>query len=315
MASEGSYYVPEQSKFPLFASIGLFFTVFGAANLINNLNLRNPKLESAVSGGDIAMLVCGLLFFIFILWNWFGTAIRENLAGMNSAQLKRSYVWGMFWFIFSEVMFFAAFFGALFYLSQLAGPWLAGAGANFLTGEVLNPGFEFDWPLMTTPDMVANAENADKIRFQGPGEAMGWTGLPLINTILLLSSSVTVHFAHVGLKNDNKKVFNVWLFITIALAIVFLGLQVEEYYHAYTVMDLKLTSGTYGTTFFMLTGFHGFHVFLGMTMLLIMWLRSVIKGHFKHDDCFGFEAASWYWHFVDVVWVGLFLFVYILGGA
>ena len=96
------------------------------------------------------------------------------------------------------------------------------------------------------------------------------------------------------------------------LGIIFLFLQVEEYIHAYTELGLTLESGIYGATFFMLTGFHGAHVTLGTLMLLVMFLRG-LKGHFNHNDCFGFEAASWYWHFVDVVWVGLFLFVYILG--
>ena len=131
------------------------------------------------------------------------------------------------------------------------------------------------------------------------------------NTIILLSSSVTVHFAHVGLKNDNRRQFKGWLLFTVLLAIVFLFLQFAEYYEAYVHYGLTLKSGIYGTTFFMLTGFHGFHVFLGMTMLLIMLLRAQ-KGHFTPDDCFGFESASWYWHFVDVVWVCLFFFVYII---
>jgi cytochrome c oxidase subunit 3 len=170
---------------------------------------------------------------------------------------------------------------------------------------------------MTTPDMVAHGDAAKVL---GPEQSMsystvdnifGW--LPFWNTVILLTSSVTVHFAHTSLKNDNRKGFNAWLGLTVLLGIVFLILQVEEYYVAYTQMGLTLESGIYGTTFFMLTGFHGAHVTLGTFMLLVMWLRSVLKGHFKHDDCFGFESASWYWHFVDVVWVGLFLFVYILG--
>jgi cytochrome c oxidase subunit 3 len=113
------------------------------------------------------------------------------------------------------------------------------------------------------------------------------------------------------LKDDNRKKFNRWLGITVALGIFFLFLQAEEYIHAYQELGLTLESGIYGTTFFMLTGFHGMHVTLGTVMLLIQWLRG-LKGHFTQDDQFGFEAASWYWHFVDVVWVGLFIFVYIL---
>ncbi|MGQ9424843.1 cytochrome c oxidase subunit 3 [Gilvimarinus sp. F26214L] len=299
MATQGSYYVPEQSKLPLFASLGLFLIVFGAAGWIRG------------TGSGMTVFFLGALVFAAVLWTWFSTVIKENMAGMNSAQLKRSYVWGMSWFIFSEVMFFAAFFGALFYLRQLSVPWLAGEGDSAMTNELLWKGFENEWPLLTTPEQAREGEAA--ARFIGAEQPMGWKGLPLINTLILLTSSVTVHFAHTALKNANKKMFNIMLGLTVALGIIFLFLQVEEYVHAYQDLGLTLQTGVYGTTFFMLTGFHGAHVFLGTFMLLIMWLRSVLKGHFKHDDAFGFEAASWYWHFVDVVWVGLFLFVYVLG--
>jgi len=304
--SEGKYYVPEQSKLPIFASLGLFLTVYGAANWLN--------------GHDIGPTIfyCGGLLFAYVLWTWFATVIGENMAGMNNAQLKKSYVWGMGWFIFSEVMFFAAFFGALFYIRHFALPWLSGVGdRGTATNEFLWQGFEAAWPLMTTPDMAVNGADAT---MTGPEKSMSystvenlWTWLPLWNTIILMTSSVTVHIAHTALKNNRKKMFNIWLGLTVALGIVFLILQVEEYIEAYNHMGLTLENGVYGTTFFMLTGFHGVHVTLGTFMLLVMFLRSCLKGHFNHEDCFGFEAASWYWHFVDVVWVGLFLFVYILG--
>ncbi len=300
MASEGTYYVPEQSRLPIFASLGLFLTVYGAATWIN-------------TGTMPMMFMAGSLLMAAVLWFWFAAVINENMAGLNSAQLKRSYVWGMGWFIFSEVMFFAAFFGALFYIRQISLPEL---GSDNSTNTILWSGFENNWPLMVTPDQAVNGADATVL---GPGENMSvttadniFTWLPFWNTAVLLTSSVTVHFAHTALKNDNKKSFNIWLGITVALGIFFLFLQAEEYIHAYHV-DLKLDTGAYGTTFFMLTGFHGAHVTLGTFMLLVMWLRSVLKNHFHHDDCFGFESASWYWHFVDVVWVGLFIFVYILG--
>lgn len=305
MSSEGSYYVPEQSKLPIFASIGLFLTVYGAGNWING-NDTGPTI-----------FFFGALVFAFVLWQWFSTVISENINGMNSTQLKRSYVWGMGWFIFSEVMFFAAFFGALFYIRNLALPWLGGEGDKGITNEILWPGFEAQWPLMTTPDMAINGDTA---QVKGPEQNMSfatveslWKWLPFWNTVVLMTSSVTVHFAHTALKNNKRKAFNFWLGLTVTLGVLFLVLQVEEYMEAYHHMGLTLESGIYGTTFFMLTGFHGAHVTLGTFMLLVMFLRSVLKGHFKHEDCFGFEAASWYWHFVDVVWVGLFIFVYILG--
>jgi len=295
-----SYYVPEESKLPLFASIGLFVTVFGMANWMNG------------NAGGVQTFVAGLLMFCFVLYRWFAIVIDENIKGLNSMQLKRSYVWGMGWFIFSEVMFFAAFFGALFYMRQLALPWLSEGP----TSELLWNNFKGEWPLMETPDM---ALNGDKAEVRGPDQNMSnpgignWFGwLPFWNTTVLLISSFTVHFAHTALKKDNKKMFNVWLGLTVALGIIFLFLQAEEYVHAYQDLGLTLNSGAYGTTFFLLTGFHGLHVTMGTFMLLVQWLRSVIKGHFNHHDCFGFEASSWYWHFVDVVWLGLFIFVYIL---
>ena len=297
-----NYYVPEQSRIPIWATIGLFLTVFGLGSWINQQ--ENGFLVFIVGFG----LLC------FVLYQWFSTVIGENIKGLNSAQLKRSYVWGMGWFIFSEVMFFAAFFGALFYMRSFALPWLSEGP----TSELLWQGFEAQWPLMVTPDMAVNGEGAQK--FIGPEENMSspgvlnWvTWLPFWNTVILLSSSVTVHIAHTALKNDNKKGFNLWLGITVVLGIAFLILQAEEYVHAYHELGLTLETGAYGTTFFLLTGFHGLHVTLGTFMLLVQWLRSMMKNHFHHDDCFGFEASSWYWHFVDVVWVGLFLCVYVFG--
>ncbi|MDO6747558.1 cytochrome c oxidase subunit 3 [Gilvimarinus sp. 1_MG-2023] len=303
--SGGTYYVPEQSKLPIFASFSLFLTVFGAANWING------------NSYGTWLFFAGGLMFAAVLWNWFSIVISENMAGKNSPQLKQSYVIGMGWFIFSEVMFFAAFFGALFYIRTLAVPWLAGEGDGGVSSELLWPGFEAQWPLMTTPDMAVNGEEALR---KGPEQNMSWPGfggllswLPFWNTAILMTSSVTVHFAHTAIKNNKRKQFNIMLGLTVLLGVIFLILQAEEYIHAYTELGLTLESGIYGSTFFMLTGFHGAHVTMGTMMLLIMWLRSVTKGHFKPDDNFGFEAASWYWHFVDVVWVGLFFAVYVFG--
>lgn len=304
-SSEGTYYVPEQSKLPILASFGLFLTVFGAGHWMNGSNY-GPWLFWA-----------GALVFAAVLWSWFATVIDENMAGLNSPRLKRSYVWGMGWFIFSEVMFFAAFFGALFYIRNFALPWLGAEVPHAEGNALLWPEFVAEWPLMNTPDMVLNGERAavvgpdQNMSFPGLGAMFSW--LPFWNTAILLSSSVTIHIAHTALKNNQRKSFNTWLGVTVVLGIIFLILQVAEYIHAYTEMGLTLKSGIYGTTFFMLTGFHGIHVTIGTFMLLVMWLRSVLKGHFKPDDSFGFEAASWYWHFVDVVWVGLFLAVYIFG--
>jgi cytochrome c oxidase subunit 3 len=313
------YYVPESSGMAISATIGLILSIFGAASLLNDRTFGEP----GVATNSSTILMVGLFWFVATLFMWFRATIKENLAGMNSAQLKKSYVIGMFWFIFSEVMFFFAFFGALFYVRVLVGPWLAGQGEGGAMNFLLWEGYDFSWPVMQTPQEAVGGAAAQPIAnngsFVSPETSMAfaevakwWHWLPMWNTIILISSSVTVHIAHLGLLNGNRKRFNLWLAITVFLACVFLVLQYVEYYEAYAHFGLTLDSGIYGSTFFMLTGFHGFHVFMGMTMLLIQLLRSLRANHFTASDHFGFEASSWYWHFVDVVWVALFLFVYIL---
>jgi cytochrome c oxidase subunit 3 len=296
-----SYYVPHNGWYPIGIAAGAAAMVGGLGLWLNALKAGNEPSH--------ALFIIGALILSVVLFCWFAKVIEENEAGLANAQLKRSYVWGMSWFIFSEVMFFAAFFGALFYARSIVVPWLGGEGAKGLTGTYLWPDFEATWPVLNNPDPT---------RFQGPHESMAAPGitswasyLPFWNTVILLTSSVTVHFAHTAIKNQNRGSLLGWLGLTVVLGIVFLILQVEEYIHAYNELGLTLDSGIYGSTFFILTGFHGFHVTLGTFILLIQLLRA-FRGHFRSgDDCFGFEAASWYWHFVDVVWVGLFLFVYV----
>lgn len=294
-SSYQSYYVPEQSKLPIAMAIGLAVTVFGAGSMINDMSAG--KADSMTHW----IFYLGALIIAATMFTWFSKVIKENHAGMYSDQLNRSFVWGMGWFIFSEVMFFAAFFGALYYVRNFAVPWLGGEGEKGIS-NMLWPEFQATWPLVNMPDAS---------KFATPNELVDPWHIPLLNTILLLSSSVTVHFAHTALKKENRAQLKLWLLITVALGFTFLGFQIYEYAEAYNHLGLTLNSGIYGSTFFMLTGFHGAHVTIGGIMLSIMLLR-VFKGHFKPDDHFGFEAASWYWHFVDVVWVGLFLFVYIL---
>ena len=313
------YYVPEKSKLAVCATIGLILSIFGAASIMNDMTFGDPE-ESTYSW---SIFLIGLFFFMATLFSWFKIAIQENIAGLNSAQLKKSYVLGMFWFIFSEVMFFFAFFGALFYVRALVGPWLAGDGDGGRMNGILWEGFEYAWPMMQTPQEAVGGATEQLIANNGSftsaetsmafADAHAWYAwLPMWNTTVLLTSSLTCHFAHMNILKGDKSKFNLWLGITVGLGIFFLFLQFMEYYEAYELFGLTLNSGIYGSTFFMLTGFHGFHVFMGMTMLLIQLLRSVIGKQFTAEDHFGFEASSWYWHFVDVVWVFLFLFVYIL---
>ncbi|WP_417616699.1 cytochrome c oxidase subunit 3 [Oceanisphaera sp.] len=282
------YYVPDQSPWPLVGALGLFLLASGAGLWIAELGgIAGPIVFAA-----------GTLVMTVMLFGWFSNVIDESSAGLYSKQLDRSFRLGMSWFIFSEVMFFGAFFGALFYARILSVPWLGGAGNNAMTNAVLWPEFTASWPLLSTPGGIETT-------------AMGWFGLPLINTIILLTSSVTAHLAHLALIDNKRLRLSQWLGLTVLLGLIFLTLQVWEYVHAYEELGLRLDSGIYGNTFFLLTGFHGAHVTLGTLMLAIMWLR-VRKGHFTPAQHFGFQATSWYWHFVDVVWLCLFIFVYIL---
>ena len=296
------YYIPEKSSIPIIFAAATLFVGYGAAN--------------AVVGNGTFMLFMGMVALVATMAFWWAVVIRESQAGLDTPALNSSYVYGMAWFIFSEVMFFFAFFGALFYIRSFAVPWLGGEGDKGIAGELLWPEFEAAWPRMITPEESVMGDQAVTV---GPDENMYlhsfdkiFSWLPLWNTIVLLSSSGTVHFAHMALKENNRKRFNFWLGITVALAFIFVILQAFEYYEAYAHLGLTISSGVYGTTFFMLTGFHGMHVLIGGIFLLTQLTRSTGFKHFTDKEHFGFEAASWYWHFVDVVWVCLFLFVYIL---
>lgn len=291
----GDYYVPPQSKLPILASIALFIMAAGLGHMINALRIDFPYRLPAL------FLVVGLVFLVGVIFYWFRIVIRESRQGMHSAQMDLSYRWSMGWFIFTEVMFFAAFFGTLFYVRYLAVPWLSSEGDKEMN-ILLWPEFIGSWPLFDNPD-----ENL----FQGQDNIIPALRVPLLNTIILISSSFTVTWAHHSLKSNNRAALTYWLLATILLGLVFLYFQASEYIEAYSELGLKLSSGIYGSTFFLLTGFHGAHVTLGTLMLIVM-LARVLAGHFTPQKHFAFEAVSWYWHFVDVVWIGLFLFVYIL---
>ncbi|GAA0796252.1 cytochrome c oxidase subunit 3 [Marinobacterium sediminicola] len=293
--SSSTYYVPEQSRWPILASIALFLLAYGAGTLLNAMNADRG------GGLGLVLLLAGALMMGLILVGWFGNVIHESRDGLYSPQMDRSFRWGMSWFIFSEVMFFAAFFGALFYVRTLALPWLGGEGDKGVS-QMLWPEFTAQWPLFNPPD----AE-----QFPGPREVISPWHIPLLNTCLLVTSSFTLTLAHKALLKNERMQVRRWLFLTIVLGLVFLGFQAYEYVEAYHELGLTLQSGIYGATFFILTGFHGLHVTLG-TLMLIIILGRIVVGHFSPRQHFGFEAVAWYWHFVDVVWIGLFLFVYVL---
>ncbi len=280
------YFVPGPSRHPVMASISLFFVILGAGQWING------------HGWGAWSLLFGLVFLAFVLTNWFGDAIRESEGGLYSDRIDTSFRWSMSWFIFSEVMFFGAFFGALYWTRMHAVPNLGS-----IDNAILWPDFKAVWP-STAPGATASPANLVE-----PFATMGPFWLPTINTALLLTSGWTLTIAHHALIANKRSKTIAFMWITVLLGATFLCVQGYEYFHAYRDLNLKLSSGIFGSTFFMLTGFHGFHVFVGMLMLLFITLR-LMRGHFTPKHHFGFEGAAWYWHFVDVVWLGLYVVVY-----
>ena len=287
MSDTTLYYIPNPSHWPIMGSVGLCAALVGASLLM---------LESAAGSW---ILGGGLLIVLVMIFGWFGSVISESESGAYNAQVDLSFRWGMFWFIFSEVMFFAVFFGALYYARQYSLPWLGGEGAGVLTHSYLWQGYEALWPY------TANGP----AQIGGAFQHMHAWGLPAVNTLVLLTSGGTVTWAHHALRAGHRGQLITGLFLTVALGFLFIGLQAVEYLHAYEELNLTLGSGVYGSTFFMLTGFHGLHVTIGAIILAVVLLRC-ISGHFTPNRHFAFEAAAWYWHFVDVVWLGLFVFVY-----
>jgi cytochrome c oxidase subunit III len=280
------YFVPAPSGFPVSASIGLFFVILGAGFWING------------SGWGAYSLAVGMAIWLGTLFFWFKQAISESQSGLYGHKIDLSFRWSMSWFIFSEVMFFGAFFAALWFARMHSVPELGS-----LENALLWPDFKGVWPSVVAGATTSPAGTIEPFTTMGP-----WP-LPTINTALLLTSGVTITIAHHALIAGNRSKTIAFMWMTVILGIVFLCVQGYEYFHAYTDLNLKLTSGIFGSTFFMLTGFHGFHVFVGMLMLLFITLR-LQKGHFTPDKHFGFEGAAWYWHFVDVVWLGLYILVY-----
>jgi cytochrome c oxidase subunit III len=280
------YFVPPPSGFPAMAALGLFFVILGAGQWVNG------------AGWGAYSVLLGVVIWLGTLFLWFSQAIRESESGLYSDRIDVSFRWSMSWFIFSEVMFFAAFFGALYWIRLHALPNLGS-----IDNSLLWPDFKAAWPSSSPGATGSPAGIVEPFSVIGP-----WP-LPTVNTALLLTSGITLTIAHHALLAGQRAKTVMWMWITVALGISFLIVQGYEYTHAYSELNLKLSSGAFGSTFFMLTGFHGFHVFVGMLMLTFITLR-LMKGHFTPNRHFGFEGAAWYWHFVDVVWLGLYLVVY-----
>ncbi|WP_284615646.1 cytochrome c oxidase subunit 3 [Aquabacterium humicola] len=281
------YFVPAPSRHPVMAAFGLFLVILGAGQWVNG------------HGWGAYSLAAGLVWWLATLFFWFRDSIGESESGQYSERVDVSYRWSMSWFIFSEVMFFAAFFGALYWARVYSVPMLGDIDHR----EILWPDFRAVWPSGGTGSTASPADTVEPFRVMGP-----WP-IPTINTAILLTSGATLTIAHHAVIAGQRSKAIAWMWLTVLLGITFVGFQAYEYIHAYRDLNLKLTSGIYGSTFFMLTGFHGFHVFVGMLMLVFITLR-LMKGHFTPERHFGFEGAAWYWHFVDVVWLGLYFLVY-----
>jgi cytochrome c oxidase subunit III len=280
------YFIPQPSRHPVLVATAMLLVIFGAGQWVNG-----------ASWGKF-FVFGGLAMWAVIMFQWFSQAIGESEGKLYSDRVDASYRWSMSWFIFSEVMFFAAFFGALYWARVHALPMLGN-----LDHQVLWPDFKAVWPSAGGGATASPAGTVEPFATMGP-----WP-LPTINTALLLTSGVTLTIAHHALLANQRSKTIVWMWITVILGATFVGVQAYEYMHAYRDLNLKLSSGIFGSTFFMLTGFHGFHVLVGMLMLLFITIR-IMKGHFTPERHFGFEGAAWYWHFVDVVWLGLYILVY-----
>jgi cytochrome c oxidase subunit 3 len=289
--AHNAYYIPNKAVWPVIGTGGLVMMLAGFANYLNG----------AAAGSTF--MIAGLMIFIVMLAGWFTLQATESETGMYNHGVGISYRMGMMWFIFSEIMFFAVFFGTLWYTRNLSVDWLAGIGEGpGRSTHELWADYKAAWPT-NGPGHLGGHE--------GKFEAMGAFGLPFINTLLLLSSGVTCTWAHHGLLAKNRDQLIKGLMATVSLGFLFVACQAFEYHEAYTEMGLTLGTGIYGSTFFMLTGFHGLHVCIGAIILSVVLFRSW-KGHFQPENHFAFEAAAWYWHFVDVVWLGLFIFVYLI---
>ena len=292
------YFIADPSFWPFVGCLGLFFTVFGLVQTLHQSSI-GPYLMGI-----------GMIFLITTMFGWFGRVINESLKGLHSHQMDKTYRWGMLWFIVSEISLFAVFFIALFYTRIFTVPELGAAPFAITqtlmiyegtgTHHYLWPNFKAVWPLLVNPNPQV---------FPGPQHVIETWGIPALNTLILLSSAVTVTWAHWGFKKGRYYQIVIGLILTILLGLIFESFQAHEYIKAYSDYHLTLASGIYGSTFFTLTGLHAMHVSIGIIMLSVILVRC-LKKHFLPQHHFAFEAVSWYWHFVDVVWLFLFVFVY-----
>ena len=264
------YHLVQPSAWPIVGSVGAFVAAVGAIAYFQTLKGAEP-LFGIFSGPWL--LLGGLAMLIVTFIGWWRDVVKESVQyGDHTPVVKLGLRYGMILFIASEVMFFVAWFWAYFNAA------LFPSGINLV-----------DWP----PPNIATFDPWD---------------IPLLNTLVLLTSGTTVTWAHHAIQTGDQKGAVNGLTATILLGMLFTALQAYEYMHA----AFPFSGNIYGATFFMATGFHGFHVIVGTIFLIVCWFRAR-AGHFTPERHFGFEAAAWYWHFVDVVWLFLFASIYVWG--
>lgn len=304
------YHLVNPSPWPLVGSIAATVMMIGAVAW-----MRSGPTESGlpIGPGPLFTLSGSWMFYVGLagvlvtMAGWWRDVIKESLAGENTSMVVRLGLrYGMVLFIASEVMFFAAWFWAFFgaALFPAAGdPIMLSDGA-----QMLNPAGD---PAFLGNDARVHATGGVWPP-QGVEPLNPWQ-LPLLNTLILLLSGTTVTWAHHAVVHGDQKGLVQGLAVTIVLGLFFTALQAVEYYEALHYEMFSFSGGgIYGASFFMATGFHGLHVIIG-TIFLIVCLFRALAGHFTPDRHFGFEAAAWYWHFVDVVWLFLFACIYVLG--
>ncbi|RZJ18319.1 MAG: cytochrome c oxidase subunit 3 [Brevundimonas sp.] len=286
-APHHDYHLVDPSPWPLVASAATMIMMLGAVVWMKGL--------FGLPEGNKVMFFAGLAGVLYSMFGWWSDVIKEGQKGDHTPVVSIGLRYGMILFIASEIMFFAAFFWMFFDMAL------------------------FNESRAHTPEIAAWADTAAAWSTWPPKgvELLDAWHLPLLNTVILLLSGTTVTWAHHALQVGDRKAAKIGLGITVALGVLFTGVQAYEYYHIIHenlfFNEEAVNSGLYGSIFFMATGFHGFHVLIGTIFLAVCLLRLLI-GQMSPQKHFGFEAAAWYWHFVDVVWLFLFAFVYVIFG-
>ncbi len=296
-APHHDYHLVDPSPWPLVSSIAVFVMMLGAVVWMKGLVGADagPLAAALLGSGKPALFFAGLAGVLVSMFGWWSDVIKEGRQGDHTPVVSIGLRYGMILFIASEVMFFAAFF------------WIFFEMAIFNESRTLVPEIS-NWADTATAWSAWPPQGVELLS--------AWQ-LPLLNTLILLLSGTTVTWAHHALQAGDRKGATTGLAITVALGVLFTAVQAYEYYHIIHehlfFNDAAMNSGLYGSIFFMATGFHGFHVLIGTIFLAVCLLR-LLAGQMSAQKHFGFEAAAWYWHFVDVVWLFLFAFVYVAFG-